>query len=425
MPIADALRLLQQLHRRRNYRPVADTVGRLLEETRAHVGFILRPAGEQALANVLHVAELARQYEASGGISFRGFIDELRRAAQSTEAAEAPILEEGSDGVRLMTVHKAKGLEFPVVILADLTCRMNRADASRYLDTERGLCAIRLGGWAPHELHDHEADEVARDEAEGIRLAYVAATRARDLLVVPAVGDEPWEGGWLSPLNHALYPALAERRQAQRGPQCPSFKSKDSVLQRPNDETATPSTVCPGRHDLSGGYSVVWWDPTALTLGLKPTMGVRRDDLIVKDVAKHVVADGRTKYDTWKLARINARERGSVPSVTVQTVRERAASEATDDQRTPETTKISVISLPQWLRDRPSGAAFGSLVHAVLSRAPFDADRSNLETIAAVEARLLALDDVDAAAAAIAVERVLAHELLVRARHADARGVCR
>ena len=73
-----ALRLLQQLHRRRNYRPVADTIGRLLAETRAHVGFILRPAGEQALANVLHVAELARQYEAGGGISFRGFIDELR-----------------------------------------------------------------------------------------------------------------------------------------------------------------------------------------------------------------------------------------------------------------------------------------------------------------------------------------------------------
>src|SRR5262249_53532924 len=58
VPIAQALRLLQQLHRGRNYRPVADTIGRLLAETRAHVGFILRQAGEQALANVLHIAEL-------------------------------------------------------------------------------------------------------------------------------------------------------------------------------------------------------------------------------------------------------------------------------------------------------------------------------------------------------------------------------
>jgi len=206
MPIADALRLLQQLHRARNYRPVADTIGRLLSETRAHVGFILRPAGEQALANVLHVAELARQYEASGGISFRGFIDELRTAAAS-EAAEAPILEEGSDGVRLMTVHKAKGLEFPVVILADVTCNMSRKDASRYLDPSRGLCAMKIGGWAPHELHRHEADEVARDQAEGVRLAYVAATRARDLLVVPALGDGEWDGGWFSPLESRAVPA--------------------------------------------------------------------------------------------------------------------------------------------------------------------------------------------------------------------------
>src|SRR5205085_712560 len=218
-----------QLHRGRNYRPVAETIGRLLSETRAHVGFILRAAGEQALANVLHVAELARQYEAGGGISFRGFIDELRSAAAG-EAAEAPILEEGSDGVRLMTVHKAKGLEFPVVILADLTCRMSRGDASRYLEAPKGLCAIKLSGWAPRELHDHEAEEVARDQAEGVRLAYVAATRARDLLVVPAVGDEPWEGGWLSPLNRALYPPIASRRQASRGPKCPAFRSKDTVL---------------------------------------------------------------------------------------------------------------------------------------------------------------------------------------------------
>ena len=44
----------------------------LLRKTRAHVGFALRVGGEQALANVLHVAELARQYELGGGISFRG-----------------------------------------------------------------------------------------------------------------------------------------------------------------------------------------------------------------------------------------------------------------------------------------------------------------------------------------------------------------
>jgi ATP-dependent helicase/nuclease subunit A len=122
-PVREALTVIASLHRLRNRRPITETIGRLIAETRAHVGFVLRPGGEQALANVLHVSELARQYELEGGMSFRGFVERLREAALGGQSAEAPILEEGSDGVRLMTVHKAKGLEFPVVILGDITAR--------------------------------------------------------------------------------------------------------------------------------------------------------------------------------------------------------------------------------------------------------------------------------------------------------------
>jgi ATP-dependent helicase/nuclease subunit A len=439
MPIGSALRLLQQLHRGRNYRPVADTIHRLIAETRAHVGFILRPAGEQALANVLHVAELARQYEAAGGISFRGFIDELRSAAES-EAAEAPILEEGSDGVRLMTVHKAKGLEFPVVILADMTCRISRTDASRYLDPSRRLCAMKIGGWAPHELHEHEQLEVAREQAEGVRLAYVAATRARDLLVVPALGDEPWDGGWLSPLNRALYPPLDRRRESTRGPKCPAFKSKDTVLQRPNDETASAATVAPGSHTFSaaGGYSVVWWDPGALALGATAPFGVRREDLIVKDVPRNVVADGRGRYDRWHLARINARDGGSAPSLVVRTARE-WTRESTADARPAaagavDPAAVTILDLVSAAdraaarstdQPRPGGAAFGVLAHAVLARAPFGASSAVLADIAQAEARVLGLGDDDARAAAERAEQVLAANLLERAAAAAGRGACR
>jgi ATP-dependent helicase/nuclease subunit A len=427
-PIADALRLLQQLHRDRNYRPVADTVGRVLAHTRAHVGLVLRPAGEQALANVLHVAELARQYEAGGGISFRGFIDELRLAAESTAAAEAPILEEGSEGVRLMTVHKAKGLEFPVVILADLTCPMSRYDASRYLDASQRLCAMRVGGWAPHELYDHEAEEVARDQAEGVRLAYVAATRARDLLVVPALGDTAWEGGWFSPLNRALYPPMASRKNATRAPGCPAFRSKDSVLQRPDDEAAGPATVCPGAHAFpQAGYSVVWWDPGALALGAKPPFGVRRGELIVKDVPRQVVADGRSRYDRWHLARDDARAAGAVPSVIVETVREWTARKAQmPAAMLMEPRSVGIVNLEgRDDRQRPRGAGFGSLVHAVLAETPFDASRRVIENICEIEARMLGMSEDDAAAAAMVAERVLANDLIARARAADASGRCR
>ncbi len=257
-PIAEALEVLKGAHRRRNVVPVAETVGRLLEATRAHAGFVMRPGGEQALANVLLVAELARRYEAGGGLSFRGFVEQLESEALAGQAGEASILEEGSDGVRIMTVHRAKGLEFPVVVLADPTCRLHRKTAGRFIDPARGLCALRLAGWPPLDLLDHEAEEVERDRQEGIRLAYVAATRARDLLVVPAVGDGPYEGGWLDPLNPAVYPPPAERRDPRPAPACPRF-GRDSVLERAEDGPAGPDTVAPGayRFDEDGAAAAV------------------------------------------------------------------------------------------------------------------------------------------------------------------------
>ena len=150
-----------------------------------------------------------------------------------------------------MTVHKAKGLEFPVVILADIGCALSRDDASRYLDSDRDLCAIRIGGWSPLDLIEHNEEEAARDEAEGVRLAYVAATRARDMLVVPAVGDGPYDKGWLRPLNRALYPPREPRRRPAAAPGVPAFKGKDTVLDRPDGQQPDASTVRPGAYALS------------------------------------------------------------------------------------------------------------------------------------------------------------------------------
>ena len=229
-PVVEALGLLRELHRRRNLRPVEETIAALLTATRAHAAFILRPSGEQALANVLRTAELARVWETSGGISFRGFVDQLEEEAEG-EAPEAPIVEEGSEGVRIMTVHRAKGLEFPVVILADITANIAGANPGRWVDTDRGLCAVRLAGWSPWDLLDHEAEEVARDRAEGVRVAYVAATRARDLLVVPAVGDDPAAGdgeaagdSWIAPLHGAIYPEPERRRSSALGAGVPAVR---------------------------------------------------------------------------------------------------------------------------------------------------------------------------------------------------------
>ncbi|CAN5852339.1 UvrD-helicase domain-containing protein [soil metagenome] len=423
-PIVDTLKLLQQLHRRRNYIPVADTIQQLLNATRAHVGLVLRPAGEQALANVLHVAELARQYETGGGISFRGFVEELRIAAATTQAAEAPILEEGSDGVRMMTVHKAKGLEFPVVILADLTCKLSRAEAGRWVDASNNLCALKIGGWSPIDLLLHDGEEAARDKAESERLTYVAATRARDLLVVPTIGDAPYDGGWLDPLTSAIYPPIAQCRTPEHAANCPAFKSKDSVLNRPDMDPARASTVAPGCYELApgsqlpaSGYNVVWWDPSILHLDAVSSFGLRRDDLIVKDGDMFAVDDRLAAYDQWRADREGLVETGRVASVRVQTATAWAAESARlgIDDAIAATSGVEVMSIAG-AQGRPRGPRFGTLVHAVLALIPFDADDEAIRRTSEVQARIIGAPAEECAAAAVVVAAVLRHELMVRAR---------
>jgi ATP-dependent exoDNAse (exonuclease V) beta subunit len=425
--VGEALGVLADLHRRRNARPVADTITTLLDATRAHVGLVLKPAGEQALANVLHLAELARQYEADGGISFRGFVEDLREAVGRAEAPEAPILEEGSDGVRLMTVHKAKGLEFPVVILADMTARLAPGDPSRFLDAATSRCAVRIAGLTPQDLADHQDNEREREAAEGVRLAYVAATRARDLLVIPAVGDEPFEGGWISPLNRAIYPEPRARRHAE--PPCgtgPLVFGKDTVVERHDGDPARADTVCPGRHRFGSdekAYDVTWWDPGCLELNVEPRFGLRREELITKDVAPAILEEKLSAYQQWRQRRDEALMNGAGPSLVVRTAGEWALS----GFGLPGGFELPPVEILTVTRDlpTPSGRRFGTLVHAVLAAAPLENKLDDLADLAEVEGRVLGASSDEIAAAEIIAREVLRHPLLRDAAAAASRRRCR
>jgi len=427
--VAGALSTLRELHAARNHRPVADTIGRLIAATRAHAGFILWRGGEQVLANVMHISDLARRYEGEGGLSFRGFVDVLREAAGRAEAPEAPILEEGSEGVRLMTVHKAKGLEFPVVILADIGCRLSMDDASRHLDSSRNLCALRIGGWAPLDLLEHNDLEAARDEAEGVRLTYVAATRARDLLVVPAVGDGPYQKGWVRPLNRALYPPVAQRQSPMTAANCPAFAGKDTLLDRPEGQQPDASTVRPGAYEMidpeSGEpYTVVWWDPRLLDGRADDGRGLRREELISKEAAPADVAADRARYDQWRASRESVQRAGARPSVTMLTATEWAA----DPVGRNFSSAAGAVSIEDASSQapRPSGRRFGILVHALLAAVPLDAGAKEVRDLAEVQARILGATDEERAAAAATVDRVLRHPILVAAQQAAGAGrACR
>ncbi|MCA9619378.1 MAG: UvrD-helicase domain-containing protein [Myxococcales bacterium] len=404
-PIEQALELLARLHWARNRRPTAATIQDLLASTRAHAGLAIWPTGEQALANVMRAMDEARRFEHRGATSFRAFLEHLDGQARSGTGAEAPVVEEGTDGVRIMTVHGAKGLEFPVVVLCDMAKPRASKRPSRYLDASRRLWAFPLAGCMPRDLLDHRDEVLAQDEAEALRVAYVAATRAQDLLVVPAIGDER-RGGWLDVLHPAVYPPFEAWRDAQPAPGCPAF-GRDSVRYRPASAQALPNaSVAPGLHRGSG---VVWWDPAILALDEPPVGGLRQTSLL--EAAADDEGEGAElarAHQAWAARRASARLRASQPH-------HRAAPITTLAHEAPSLATPTVYMTDAPRAGRPRGARFGSLVHLGLALCPHDAEVPVIEQVLRRQARLLLASEEEIVAAVTAVARAFAHELLVGA----------
>jgi ATP-dependent exoDNAse (exonuclease V) beta subunit len=405
-PIRDAFAMLRELHRKRNYRPVADTIRELLETVRAHAAFAFRTGGERVLSNVYRLTDLARSFEISGGAtSFRAFVEYLESEYEVGDTSEAPILEQEGGGVQLMTVHKAKGLEFPVVILADLTAKLTGPQGSdRFTDPDRRLCAQRLLWCAPWELRDAQEREAQADREEALRIAYVAATRARDLLVVSTIGEVEYEGGWLSPLHDALYPPKDRWRISERAPGCPGFGTT-TVLNRPPDQPEEVS-IKPGLHYAKAGdQRVLWFDPAVLALEVSKSAGVQNEQVLSGTTEQAV--EGLRRYEEWKGRRAVRIESASVPRHRIATAeRLSTIAEAESIRIETESIRVETITLPIEL-GRPAGRRFGRLVHDILQRAD---QLHDVVALAQLWGRRHGLSEADAEAAAAvarsALERV-------------------
>ncbi len=417
-PIGEALAVLRALHKRRNRRPIADTIAELLEQTRAHAGIAIWPTGEQALANLLRLLDDARRFEAAGATSFRAFVRHLEDEEERGGGAEAPVVEEGTDGVRIMTVHKAKGLEFPVVVLVDPSCSLTSSKPSRWIDADKKLWVTTLEGCTPIELLERREIISRHDEEEAVRLTYVAATRARDLLVVPVVGDEGIDPGWwLSPLSPAVYPRPDDWRAVHATPGCPSF-GDDSVLERPSkSERDKRSAVRPGLHlPQAGTHTVVWWDPRALRLRADQDAGLRQQRILAVDQATGRDAESEHEHDAWQKHRIACTQRGSSPTHRVEIVTARSKLGG----------PVSLLPVAVHRTDvaregRPRGKAFGVLVHAVLAEVRLDGNSDEVAHASRAMGRMLGASDADVKHAAAAALAALRHPLVREAAGAEHR----
>ena len=209
-------------------RPLDSLVERVMDAFGYDLALLSMSGGAGRMANARKLMRLARSFEDNEGRDLAAF---LAAAEESTRRDEregmAPVQAEGYDGVRIMTVHAAKGLEFPVVAVADMGRALNaghrwedvfigqpRLDAEPRFGMRLAFPAgDPVGLWELHELGEEENFE---ESQEGARLVYVAATRAMDRLLLSgayAEGhldpcDEPAAGD--TPLRRLL-PALCAR----------------------------------------------------------------------------------------------------------------------------------------------------------------------------------------------------------------------
>lgn len=192
---------------------VAELLQRLYDDT-AYVDFVgAMPGGDVRQANLKALYDRARQYEEAG---FRGLFRYLQLMDKMKEdgldLAPAKVVSEKEDVVRIMSIHKSKGLEFPVVFVADMGKAFNRRDTQDQILFHNRL-GIGLKQYDPEWRMSYPtliwsgiaAQLRWEGAAEEERILYVAMTRARDQLILTGHSshiDRDWQR-WTSRLNPA------------------------------------------------------------------------------------------------------------------------------------------------------------------------------------------------------------------------------
>ena len=162
-----------------------------VERTGYDAALLTEFLGRRKLANLNKLIEMARQFDRSGLFTLKEFVVRLRDSiTEQTREEPAATHPESSDVIRLMTIHQSKGLEFPLVVVADMDWSLKGGASSPVLHPELGplFSLPKDHGQSVKNLGQvmHQIAEAAEDEAETTRLLYVAVTRAADHLILSA-----------------------------------------------------------------------------------------------------------------------------------------------------------------------------------------------------------------------------------------------
>jgi ATP-dependent helicase/nuclease subunit A len=207
--VRELYEILLKLHREIRALPVGEAVAHIFDGAPVRLLAAASFHGEQAVANLEKLRLQAEIMGREGLSTLKEVIARLgARVLEIKEEAESALAEENLDAIRILSIHKSKGLEFPVVVLAGchtLPREAGGGEPAVLQDWSSNLAGLRTGScWSLAGLFVAEKARL-REQEEQKRLLYVAMTRAREHLMISAAPAATRRGGsFLAMLEHAL-----------------------------------------------------------------------------------------------------------------------------------------------------------------------------------------------------------------------------
>jgi exodeoxyribonuclease V beta subunit len=355
---------------------------------------LARPDGERELTDLRHVGQLLHAAATAGQLGVTALAAWLRRriadAGRDADEEEASRrLESDAEAVQVLTIHRSKGLEFPVVYCPFLwdPFRIQDDDTPIFHDPATEERAVDVGGPRSPDRRANHARHVAEQRGEDLRLAYVALTRARHQAVIWWAGSSDSRH---SPLSRLLFARDAEGAVAASGSGTPDDPFAVARFTRLAEEA--PRCVAVERVDAA--IAAPWRPAAPAPAALVAGSFDRRLD------------------ERWR--------RTSYSGITEAAHEAHVFSEPEEDLVVDEGPDVAGAGAPTGppdleegrlravasaMADLPSGVDLGSVVHAVMERADFAAPEleDDLARLLAVEAAREGVVLADTAASARAL----------------------
>lgn len=185
--------IINNFRQEARYTPIDELVWKILEETGYYTFIGGLPSGEQRQINLRAFLDKVGNFAKGEDNSVHGLLNYFKNLKKTVEVGQESILTPEEDVVEIMTIHKSKGLEFPLVIVAGLSGKFNSSVRNRLGSIEKDLgfsmaCVGDKGSIRCNTIVENaiRSKELKAGTEEEIRVFYVAATRAMDKLIFSA-----------------------------------------------------------------------------------------------------------------------------------------------------------------------------------------------------------------------------------------------